>query len=231
MKIRLNELLGLQNKEVSIKECVEKFYVLSDKYVSLLVDQLSSYNLKQRLYVYPDNDLSLALSIKKLIIAGFLIVYEFSRSPIVLVQLDLLLKNDKLCTPDVAFFVISLINNILAKKDVHNFDEQINKINQTMGNIANLDQKYFDVNLFNVKTLELNEETIKKDIDINPDEVVKNIVESFLKSLSGSSDSSISMQEITDQISENLNNISPQDIPVENIDDSSESVEQEKTEI
>ena len=183
MKFRLNQLLGLDDQNVTIRQCLEKYYELSDKYISELVNQLSSYNVKERLYVYPDNDLSLAMSIKKITIAGFLIVYEFSKSPIVLVQLDLLLKNEKLCTPDVAFFIVSLINNILVKKDVHDFDDKIENINSTMNKIGTLNPRYFDINLFNVKTLELNQETIDKDKQIDSEDVVKNIVESFLKSL------------------------------------------------
>lgn len=186
MTYTLTELLGIKNRSadpVTLQVCLERYFELSDKYVTELVNDLSSFNAQKKLYIFPDNNMDLGAQIKKLIIAGFLILYEWSGSPIVLVQVDQLLKNEKLCTPDVLFYVISMMTAMLKQRNITEFDPVLDKITKEMNSIGLLDAKYFDVNLFNVKMLNISERTLQQDSQTDPNEVLRSIIESFSQSL------------------------------------------------
>lgn len=186
MTYTLSELLGIKHRSadpISLRVCLERYFELSDKYITELVNDLTSFNAQQKLYIFPDNNMDLGSQIKKLIVAGLLILYEWSKSPIVLVQVDQLLKNEKLCTPDVLFYLITMMNSLLKQRNITEFDVILDKITKEMNSIGLLDSKYFDVNLFNVKMLNISERTLQQDCLTDPNEVLRSIIESFSQSL------------------------------------------------
>ncbi|WP_353289764.1 hypothetical protein [Ureaplasma ceti] len=202
MTYNLTKLLGIsqpQDGVVTLRDCVNKYVKLLGTYVPELIDELTAFSYQQKLYIFPDTSPELAESIKKLIIAGFLITHEFTGSPIVLVQMEDLLKNNKLCTPDVLFFLVTLLTNLLWRVNLHDWDKELAAINEKMTKVTELNPRYFDVNLFNLKNLEIGAQTLSRDFE-NSEEAFQVSLDAFRQTIidSVSQDSDSANHEETD---------------------------------
>lgn len=188
MNYTLPELLGIPKAEyetnpLTIKQCLDRYLFLLKHYTFELINDLTVFNAQERLYIFPDSHMELAESVKKMIITGFLIIHEITNSPIVLIQLDDLLKNNRLCTPDVLFYIVPLLNNLLVKMNNHDYDETFSEINERLSVIGTLDNRFFDVNLFNIKMINISLKCLRNDFPYDSKESTSLAMQAFREEL------------------------------------------------
>lgn len=164
MEFNIKNILNIENN-TSANNVIEKYLDCVEENVTILVDEITNYNNSKKYFILPDSNHIIAQNIKKLIICGYLIMHDLTNNPVALVQADLILKNEKLSTPDVLFFLISVLDDFLKKKNNFSFINKFNNIQNEIKKISNLNPEYFDVNLNDYRHLKLDNsqlEMIKK---------------------------------------------------------------------
>lgn len=160
MNYKIIELLNLHDSELSIQIALDKYFNLLEHFIKRFRIDLETKKSKNETYIYPLNDLNIAQNFRLLAITGFLFCYEITNNDILTINCKQFINNEKLVTPDVLFYVIVMLNDILMKSQQTNWSniflmliEEIDKINQ-------LSDTTFEINLQSLK--ELNTESKEK---------------------------------------------------------------------
>lgn len=161
MEFNIKNILNIQENSTA-NYVIAKYLNCVEENVKYLVSEITTFNMEKHYFILPQSNIQIAKNIKKLIICGYLILNELSNNPIALVQADLIIKNEKLSTPDVLFFIISLMQDFLKKKSDFNFSEQFDNIQIEIKKISTLNPEYFDVNLQDYSKLKLENTEIEK---------------------------------------------------------------------
>ena len=160
MNYKIIELLNLHDSELSIQIALDKYFNLLEHFIKRFRIDLETKKSKNETYIYPLNDLNIAQNFRLLAITGLLFCYEITNNDILTINCKQFINNEKLVTPDVLFYVIVMLNDILMKSQQTNWSniflmliEEIDKINQ-------LSDTTFEINLQSLK--ELNTEAKEK---------------------------------------------------------------------
>ncbi|MBR2652102.1 hypothetical protein IKD56_01790 [bacterium] len=160
MNYKIIELLNLHDSELSIQIALDKYFNLLEHFIKRFRIDLETKKSKNETYIYPLNDLNIAQNFRLLAITGLLFCYEITNNDILTINCKQFINNEKLVTPDVLFYVIVMLNDILMKSQQTNWSniflmliEEIDKINQ-------LSDTTFEINLQSLK--ELNTESKEK---------------------------------------------------------------------
>ena len=160
MNYKIIELLNLHDPELSIQIALDKYFNLLEHFIKRFRIDLETKKSKNETYIYPLNDLNIAQNFRLLAITGLLFCYEITNNDILTINCKQFINNEKLVTPDVLFYVIVMLNDILMKSQQTNWSniflmliEEIDKINQ-------LSDTTFEINLQSLK--ELNTESKEK---------------------------------------------------------------------
>lgn len=160
MNYKIIELLNLHDSELSIQIALDKYFNLLEHFIKRFRIDLETKKSKNETYIYPLNDLNIAQNFHLLAITGLLFCYEITNNDILTINCKQFINNEKLVTPDVLFYVIVMLNDILMKSQQTNWSniflmliEEIDKINQ-------LSDTTFEINLQSLK--ELNTESKEK---------------------------------------------------------------------
>lgn len=167
MEFNIKNILDIQENSTT-NYVIAKYLNCVEENIKSLVLDITKYNIDKQYFILPQSNIILAKNIKKLIICGYLIMHELTNNPIALVQADLIIKNDKLSTPDVLFFVITLLNDFLNKKSIFEFQKKFDDIQLEIKKISSLNPEYFDVNLQDYKKIQIESPKIES---INDDKL------------------------------------------------------------
>lgn len=153
MNYKIIELLNLHDSELSIQIALDKYFNLLEHFIKRFRIDLETKKSKNETYIYPLNDLNIAQNFRLLAITGLLFCYEITNNDILTINCKQFINNEKLVTPDVLFYVIVMLNDILMKSQQTNWSniflmliEEIDKINQ-------LSDTTFEINLQSLKEL------------------------------------------------------------------------------
>lgn len=161
MEFNIKNILNIEDN-TSANNVISKYLDCVEENVTILVEEITNYNNSKKYFILPDSNHIIAQNIKKLIICGYLIMYKVTNNPVGLVQADLILKNEKLSTPDVLFFLISILDDFLKKKNNFSFIDKFNNIQNEIKKISNLNPEYFDVNLNDYRQLKVDKSQLEK---------------------------------------------------------------------
>lgn len=154
MEFNIKNILNIEDN-TSANNIISKYLDRVEENVIVLVNEITNYNNSKKYFILPEANHIIAKNIKRLIICGYLIMYDLTNSPVALVQADLILKNEKLSTPDVLFFLISIMDDFLKKKNNFSFVDKISNIQNEIKKISSLNPEYFDVNLNDYRQLKI----------------------------------------------------------------------------
>lgn len=161
MEFNIKNILNIEDN-TSANNVISKYLDCVEENVTILVEEITNYNNSKKYFILPETNHIIAQNIKRLIICGYLIMYEVTNNPVGLVQADLILKNEKLSTPDVLFFLISILDDFLKKKNNFSFIDKFNNIQNEIKKISNLNPEYFDVNLNDYRQLKVDNSQLEK---------------------------------------------------------------------
>ena len=163
MEYNIKAILNIEDQNITINNCLIKYLDIVEQNVNILFNNISFFYSQKKHFILPDSNHKLALNIKKLIICGFLIMHELLNSQVLLVQADLFIKNEKIPTPDILFFIITTLNDYMKIKNNEMFINKLNQILDTMKRISSINPEYYEVNLASLKDeLKINNITIEK---------------------------------------------------------------------
>lgn len=161
MEFNVKNILNIEDKS-SANNVIANYLDCVEENVIALVKEITDYNNSKKYFILPEANYVIAQNFKKLIICGYLIMFELTNNPVALVQADLILKNEKLSTPDVLFFLISIVDDFLKKKNNFSFVVKFNNIQNEIKKISNLNPEYFDVNLHDYRELNIDNCQVEK---------------------------------------------------------------------
>lgn len=155
MNYKISELLNLHDNELTIQTALDKYFNLLEYFIKKFRIDLETKKSNNEVYIFPSNDLNIAQNFRLLAITGLLFCYEITNNDILTINCRQFINNEKFVTPDVLFYVIVMLNDILMKSQQTNWSniflmliEEIDKINQ-------LDHSFFQINLESLKELDI----------------------------------------------------------------------------
>lgn len=164
MEFNIKNILNIQESSTANYVIAKYLNCVYENIKSLVLD-ISKYNVDKQYFILPQSNIVIARNIKRLIICGYLIMNELTNNPIAIVQADLIVKNDKLSTPDVLFFLISLMEDFMKKKSNFEFTNLFDSINTEIKKISTYNPEYFDVNLQDYKKIQIDNPELESIID------------------------------------------------------------------
>lgn len=164
MEFNIKNILNIQESSTANYVIAKYLNCVYENIKSLVLD-ISKYNVDKQYFILPQSNIVIARNIKRLIICGYLIMNELTNNPIAIVQADLIVKNDKLSTPDVLFFLISLMEDFMKKKSNFEFTNLFDSINIEIKKISTYNPEYFDVNLQDYKKIQIENPELESIID------------------------------------------------------------------
>lgn len=123
----------------SLLEAVEIFFNEYESLISKFDSDLSQIKLKKEIYIFPSSDINFASQMKILTIFGFEIVYQITKEELIKTTIDKFISNKKFVTPDVCFYILTLVNETLM---YINYQEKITQFLSLISIVEEISNKY-----------------------------------------------------------------------------------------
>lgn len=147
MQYKLSEILGFKENSITIETILDRYFDLCTLSINKFKTDLDEVIKLNNSYTFPSSDFKIAKHFKLLTISTFLICYEITNNDIFTLNCQQLIDNNKFVTPDVFFYAIVMINEILEKIEAKKWNEQFKEIIEKIDTISKIDPKFFQVNL------------------------------------------------------------------------------------
>lgn len=139
-KISWNKVFNSKRIE-SLLEAVEIFFNSYENLISKFSSDLSQFKLKKEIYIFPSSDIDFANQMKILTIFGFEIVYQITKEELIKTTIDKFIFNKKFITPDVCFYILTLVNETLM---YINYQGKITQFLSLISVVEEISNKYSD---------------------------------------------------------------------------------------
>lgn len=160
MKYQLKKLLSLTEEDFSIHNAIEKYFAYSEILVDKLYNDLNNCVNKNTPYVFPDSNPNFAITLRLLTISGFLLCYEITNNDIFTLNGQQFINNKKFATPDVFFYILIMLNEILEKSNQNKWKENFKNLIGKIDQISQVPINMFEANFEGLLILSVNEDTI-----------------------------------------------------------------------
>ena len=120
MNYKISELLNLHDNELTIQTALDKYFNLLEYFIKKFRIDLETKKSNNEIYIFPSNDSNIAQNFRLLAITGLLFCYEITNNDILTINCRQFINNEKFVTPDVLFYVIVMLNDILMKSQQTN---------------------------------------------------------------------------------------------------------------
>lgn len=147
MQYKLSEILGFEEDTITIETVLDRYFDLCNLNINKFKADLDATIKSNSLYTFPSSDFKIAKNFKLLTISTFLICYEITNNDIFTLNCQQFIDNNKFVTPDVFFYAIVMINEILEKIEVKKWNGIFKDLIDKIDVISKIDPKFFQVNL------------------------------------------------------------------------------------
>lgn len=157
-KINWEDIFNCKKIE-SISDAVNLFFDNYETLISQFDSELAQFKSKKEIYIFPSSNLDLANKMKILTIYGFEIVYQITNEELIKTTINKFVNNKKFITPDVCFYILSLVNETLM---YINHQEKISQFLSIIALVEGISNRYSDTLKVDLEAMnELKIESIK----------------------------------------------------------------------
>ena len=120
MNYQLLKILKFTSKKATIQDVLNKYF---DLYENILIEFKNDLEIsinQNKTFVYPTDNTKLCKNVRMLTIAGFLLCYEITNNDMFTIYAQQFIDNKKLITPDVFFYILVMLNEILSRTKNNN---------------------------------------------------------------------------------------------------------------
>lgn len=154
MQYKLTKLLNFNAKEnISIKQAIDKYFELYEIALTELKQSLDNAVANNTVFEYPQGNLQLYKEIHSLTIAGFLLCYEITNNDMFTIYCQQFIDNKKLVTPDVFFYIIVVLNEVITKTNQYDWSDKFHRLINEIDVVSNVPSAHFQANLAQLKDL------------------------------------------------------------------------------
>lgn len=185
MQYKLSEILGFEEDTITIETVLDRYFDLCNLNINKFKADLDTTIKTNSLYTFPSSDFKIAKNFKLLTISTFLICYEITNNDIFTLNCQQFIDNNKFVTPDVFFYALVMINEILEKIEIKKWNEIFKDLIDKIDAISKIDPKFFQVNLpvlkdFHITSSYFDEEfsvfnpindSVEINVDVPPEEI------------------------------------------------------------
>lgn len=125
----------------TISNAIDLFFDNYESLISKFEHQLSEFKSKKEIYIFPSSNIEISLQMKLIVIFGFEIIYQITNEKLIKDTIDNFINNKKFVTPDVYFYILSLMNEILV---YINYQAKIPQFMVLISLIENISNRYSD---------------------------------------------------------------------------------------
>lgn len=169
MQYKLSEVLGFKEDKITIEAALDRYFQLCTLSINKFKTDLDEAIKSNTLYTFPNSDFKIAKNFKLLAISAFLICYEITNNDIFTLNCQQFVDNNKFVTPDVFFYALVMINEILEKIEVNKWSEKFKDLIEKIDVISKIDPKFFQVNLPTLKEFHITNSYFDEEFEVfNP---------------------------------------------------------------
>ncbi|MDE5617852.1 MAG: hypothetical protein K2I36_03360 [Ureaplasma sp.] len=137
-KIDWKEIFHSKNLE-TISNAIDLFFDNYESLISKFEHKLSEIKSKRQIYIFPSTDIDISNQMKLIVIFGFEIIYQITNEELIKTTINKFVNNEKFITPDVFFYILSLMNETLI---YINYQSKISQFMSLINLIEDISSKY-----------------------------------------------------------------------------------------
>lgn len=161
MNYQLLKILKFTSKKATIQDVLNKYF---DLYENILIEFKNDLEIsinQNKTFVYPTDNTKLCKNVRMLTIAGFLLCYEITNNDMFTIYAQQFIDNKKLITPDVFFYILVMLNEILSRAKNNNWQEKFVELINIIDAISKVNPNNFRADLAALKDLKITRSSIE----------------------------------------------------------------------
>lgn len=161
MNYQLLKILKFTSKKTTIQDVLNKYFDLYENILTEFKNDLEISINKNETFIYPTSNTKLYNNIRMLTVAGFLLCYEITNNDIFTIYAQQFIDNKKLITPDVFFYILVVLNEILSRTKNNNWQEKFVELINIIDAISRVNPNNFEADLVALKDLKITRSSVE----------------------------------------------------------------------
>lgn len=161
MNYQLLKILKFTSKKATIQDVLNKYFDLYENILTEFKNDLEISINKNETFIYPTSNTKLCNNIRMLTIAGFLLCYEITNNDMFTIYTQQFIDNKKLITPDVFFYILVILNEILSRTKNNNWQEKFVELINVIDAISKVNPNNFEADLVALKDLKITRSSVE----------------------------------------------------------------------
>lgn len=161
MNYQLLKILKFTNKKATIQDVLNKYFDLYENILTEFKNDLEISINKNETFIYPTSNTKLCKNVRMLTIAGFLLCYEITNNDMFTIYVQQFIDNKKLITPDVFFYILVVLNEILSRTKNNNWQEKFVELINVIDAISKVNPNNFEADLVALKDLKITRSSVE----------------------------------------------------------------------